>query len=99
MWASSTTLITDPVDQVAALKGKGTSMVIFGSAELTQSLTAAGLVDRFVVMIHPVLCRTWARRLFPPPARLLATGAAGQHHHDDRCHDRHLRADGAAAPA
>jgi len=64
VWASSTTLITDPVDQVAALKGQGTSMVIFGSAELTQSLTAAGLVDRYVIMIHPVLVGP-GLRLFP----------------------------------
>ncbi|HXD26309.1 MAG TPA: dihydrofolate reductase family protein, partial [Propionibacteriaceae bacterium] len=55
VWASSTTLITDAVDQVAALKEQGTSMVIFGSAELTQSLTAAALVDRYVIMIHPLL--------------------------------------------
>jgi dihydrofolate reductase len=55
VWASSTTLITDPAAQISALKDEGTSLVIFGSAELTQALTDAGLVDRYVVMIHPVL--------------------------------------------
>jgi len=64
VWASSTTLITDPIAQVAALKDDGTSMVIFGSAELTQSLNDAGLVDRYVIMVHPVLVGS-GLRLFP----------------------------------
>jgi dihydrofolate reductase len=64
VWASSTTLITDPIARVAALKDEGTSMVIFGSAELTQSLTDAGLLDRYVVMVHPVLVGS-GLRLFP----------------------------------
>jgi dihydrofolate reductase len=64
VWAASTTLITDPVAQVAALKDEGTSLVIFGSAELTQSLTDAELVDRYVIMVHPVLVGP-GLRLFP----------------------------------
>ena len=73
VWASSTTLITDPAAQISALKDDGTSLVIFGSAELTQALTDAGLVDRYVVMIHPVLVGS-GLRLFPDsgPYRRLA---------------------------
>ena len=73
VWASSTTLITDPAAQISALKDEGTSLVIFGSAALTQALTDAGLVDRYVVMIHPVLVGS-GLRLFPDsgPYRRLA---------------------------
>ena len=73
VWASSTTLIADPVAQISALKDDGTSLVIFGSAELSQTLTDAGLVDRYVVMIHPVLVGS-GLRLFPDsgPYRRLA---------------------------
>ena len=73
VWTSSTTLITDPVAQITALKEKDTSLVIFGSAELTQALTDADLVDRYVVMIHPVLVGS-GLRLFPDsgPYRRLA---------------------------
>jgi dihydrofolate reductase len=73
VWASSTTLITDPASQISALKDEGTSLVIFGSAALTQALTDAGLVDRYVVMIHPVLVGP-GLRLFPDsgPYRRLA---------------------------
>ena len=73
VWASSTTLITDPAAQISGLKDEGTSLVIFGSAELTQALTDAGLVDRYVVMIHPVLVGS-GLRLFPDsgPYRRLA---------------------------
>jgi dihydrofolate reductase len=73
VWASSTTLITDPAAQISSLKDEGTSLVIFGSAELTQALTDAGLVDRYVVMIHPVLVGS-GLRLFPDsgPYRRLA---------------------------
>ena len=73
VWESSTTLITDPAAQISSLKDEGTSLVIFGSAELTQALTDAGLVDRYVVMIHPVLVGS-GLRLFPDsgPYRRLA---------------------------
>ena len=73
VWESSTTLITDPAAQISALKDEGTSLVIFGSAALTQALTDAGLVDRYVVMIHPVLVGS-GLRLFPDsgPYRRLA---------------------------
>ena len=73
VWESSTTLITDPAAQISSLKDEGTSLVIFGSAELSQTLTDAGLVDRYVVMIHPVLVGS-GRRLFPDsgPYRRLA---------------------------
>jgi len=73
VWESSTTLITDPAAQISSLKDEGTSLVIFGSAVLTQALTDAGLVDRYVVMIHPVLVGS-GLRLFPDsgPYRRLA---------------------------
>jgi dihydrofolate reductase len=44
------------VDDVAALKQTdGGAIFIHGSAELTRSLAAAGLIDRYNVLVYPVL--------------------------------------------
>ena len=62
-----------------ALKEQGTSLVIFGSAELTQALTDAGLVDRYVVMIHPVLGRVpRAAAVSPTSGSTVPTAGAGR---------------------
>jgi dihydrofolate reductase len=48
-WINSTA-----VDDVAALKGIETDLVVLGSGELVRSLAAAGLVDRYTLLLHPL---------------------------------------------
>lgn len=52
------------VDEVAALKaGEGGPLLVHGSARLHQSLLAAGLVDRYHLLVFPVLLGA-GKRLF-----------------------------------
>lgn len=52
------------VDDVAALKqGEGAPIIVHGSATLGQALAEAGLVDRYHLMVFPVLLGA-GRRLF-----------------------------------
>ena len=44
-------------------KGKGNDLVILGSGELVQSLLRRGLVDAFVLLIHPLVLGS-GRHLF-----------------------------------
>jgi dihydrofolate reductase len=46
---------TDPVPEVRAMKAAGTSMRTFGSLSLCRTLLVAGLVDRFRVVVFPVI--------------------------------------------
>ncbi len=63
-WAGSTLLHGEAESSVAELKQKGQQdLVILGSGELVRSLLAAGLVDRFVLLIHPIVLGS-GRRLF-----------------------------------
>jgi dihydrofolate reductase len=63
-WPNSTLLHGDVPGAVAELKeSEGSDLVIMGSGELIGSLMAAGLIDVFVLMIHPVVLGT-GRRLF-----------------------------------
>lgn len=59
----------DPMPAVAELRRGGVpqdrDIVVFGSGELVHGLTAHGLVDRFVLMIHPVVLGA-GRRMFAP---------------------------------
>jgi dihydrofolate reductase len=56
MWDNSTVLEGDANDAVAKLKKEGgTPFIIFGSGVLVGSLMEQGLVDEFVLMIHPVV--------------------------------------------
>jgi len=72
-WMNSTLLPGEAADSVAALKaGSDRDLVILGSGVLVQSLLAHGLVDEFMLSIHPLVLGT-GRRLFPdqgPYARL-----------------------------
>jgi dihydrofolate reductase len=77
-WQNSTLLKGDVAESVAALKERmGDDLVVLGSGALVSSLTAAGLVDRYILLIHPLVLGS-GHRLFPEsaepvPLRLTAT--------------------------
>jgi dihydrofolate reductase len=69
-WQNSILLRGGAVDTVAGLKAEpGRDLSIIGSASLVRSLHAAGLVDRYTLLIHPLTLGT-GRRLFEGPAPL-----------------------------
>lgn len=62
-WQNSI-LVDDPVPQVAELK-RGRDLVMLGSGALIHSLGRAGLIDEYILTIHPLVLGG-GRRLFPP---------------------------------
>jgi dihydrofolate reductase len=63
-WVNSTLLGGDAAEGVAALKQRsGTDLVVLGSGELVQSLMRSNLIDRYVLLIHPLVLGS-GRRLF-----------------------------------
>ena len=72
-WQNSTLLKGDAADSVAVLKQQpGPDLAVIGSGELARSLARRGLVDEYVLLIHPLVSGS-GRRLFnegTPPARL-----------------------------
>jgi dihydrofolate reductase len=63
-WENSILLSGDPTASVAKLKAEsGPNLGIVGSGELVRSLLAAGLIDRYVLLIHPLVLGQ-GRRLF-----------------------------------
>jgi dihydrofolate reductase len=63
-WENSTLLAGDAADAVAALKrDQGPDFSVIGSGELAQSLARRGLVDEYVLLIHPLVLGS-GRRLF-----------------------------------
>ena len=55
-WANTRLITQDPVEAVRAMKGKGSeSLRTMGSLTLCRSLLEAGLVDRFRVVVFPVI--------------------------------------------
>jgi dihydrofolate reductase len=61
-WKNSTLLDGDVADAVAKLKEQdGADIVILGSGELIRSLMAHGLIDRFRLLIHPLVLGTGIR--------------------------------------
>lgn len=63
-WENSTLLAGDATDAVAALKREqGPDLSVIGSGELAQSLARRGLVDEYVLLIHPLVLGS-GRRLF-----------------------------------
>jgi dihydrofolate reductase len=57
---------------VAGIKeGPGRDIVLLGSGELARSLARRGLIDQYLLLIHPLVLGT-GRRLFDdgPPSRL-----------------------------
>jgi dihydrofolate reductase len=64
-WENSLLLEDDAVEAIAGLKREGESgLGIIGSGELVRSLMRRGLVDEFVLLIHPLALGSGAR-LFP----------------------------------
>lgn len=65
-WANSTLVTGDPVQAVREMKESGaTSMRTLGSLTLCRSLLSAGLVDRFRVVVFPVITgRTGSDRIY-----------------------------------
>jgi dihydrofolate reductase len=69
-WQNSILLSGDAVETVAKLKAEdGKDLTIIGSASLVRDLHAAGLVDNYTLLIHPVTLGT-GMRLFEGPAPL-----------------------------
>lgn len=63
-WQNSTLLAGEAVDTVAKLKEQpGKDVTVLGSGELLRSLMPYNLIDRYVLLIHPLLLGS-GRRLF-----------------------------------
>jgi len=63
-WKNSTLLAGDAAETVARLKEQpGNDMALLGSGELLQTLMRHGLVDQYVLLIHPLVLGR-GRRLF-----------------------------------
>jgi dihydrofolate reductase len=77
-WANSTLLRGDAADAVADLREQpGDGIGVLGSGELVQALMRRGLVDEYVLLIHPLVLGS-GRRLFRdggPFATLRLTGS------------------------
>jgi dihydrofolate reductase len=76
-WSNSRLLEGDAADAVAKLKEQpGKDLTVLGSGELARSLIRRGLVDRYILLIHPLVLGS-GRRLFPDgtsaPLRLADT--------------------------
>ena len=64
-WSNSILLKGDVAQAVANLKTQpGQDFMVMGSGELVQTLMQHSLVDRFVLLIHPLVLGS-GRRLFP----------------------------------
>jgi dihydrofolate reductase len=69
-WPGSVLLRGDAAQTVAELKATdGRALSIIGSASLVRSLHAAGLIDHYTLLIHPVTMGT-GTKLFDGPAPL-----------------------------
>jgi dihydrofolate reductase len=63
-WENSTLLKGDVGDAVAVMREEpGQDLVVLGSGDLVQSLMRRGLVDEYVLLIHPLVLGA-GRRLF-----------------------------------
>ena len=60
-WANSRLVTGDAVEAVAAMKRDGTNMSTIGSLSLCRSLLKAGLVDRYRVVMFPVITGSTGR--------------------------------------
>jgi dihydrofolate reductase len=61
-WENSTLLAGDAADAVAELRERdGADLVVLGSGKLIQSLLRRGLIDTFVLLIHPLVIGSGSR--------------------------------------
>ena len=64
-WANTQLIREDPVETVEAMKRDGTGMSTLGSLTLCRSLLEAGLVDRYRVVVFPVITgKTGRERIY-----------------------------------
>jgi dihydrofolate reductase len=64
-WANSTLLEGDAVTAVTGLKERSSlDLVVLGSGELVRALAVHGLVDEYLLIVHPLVLGS-GRRLFP----------------------------------
>jgi dihydrofolate reductase len=64
-WANTRLISGDAAEAVAAMKRDGVNMSTLGSLSLSRSLIEAGLVDRFRVVMFPVITgRTGSERIY-----------------------------------
>ncbi|MEU4834602.1 dihydrofolate reductase family protein [Streptosporangium sp. NPDC023615] len=76
-WANSVLMPGDATDEVARLREQpGGDLVVLGSGDLLRSLTRRGLVDRYILLIHPLVLGT-GRRLFAEQGALGALRLVG----------------------
>jgi dihydrofolate reductase len=67
-WENSTLLEGDAVDALAALKeADGGNLTVIGSGELVRSLITRGLIDEYLLLIHPLVLGS-GQRFFPDGA-------------------------------
>jgi dihydrofolate reductase len=72
-WPNSTLLLGDAVEHVTKLHQKtDLPLTILGSGELVRSLQPAGLIDRYVLQIHPIILGA-GKQLFGPSQRMNLT--------------------------
>lgn len=63
-WQNSTVVAGEAVETIAELKATdGGDLAILGSGELVRALAGAGLIDEYVLIIHPLVLGT-GRRMF-----------------------------------
>lgn len=55
-WSNTRLVTGDPVEEVRRMKGEaGPGMVIFGSGTIVAQLAQAGLIDEYMLAIHPIV--------------------------------------------
>jgi dihydrofolate reductase len=65
LWANAQLVNGDAAETVVAMKRDGTNMTTIGSLTLCRSLLTAGLVDRFRVVVFPVITgKTGSERIY-----------------------------------
>lgn len=68
-------LVGDAVGAISALKREsGADLLVFGSADLVRSLTSAGIVDEYRLLVYPVLVGSGKRLFESEKASLELTG-------------------------
>jgi dihydrofolate reductase len=83
-WANTQLVSGDAVEAVAAMKRNGTSMSTLGSLTLCRSLLKAGLVDRFRVVVFPVITGSTGRDRIYDGYPDVALGMVASRTFDDR---------------